>query len=126
MSQGHGLHFIEKLALVLLVVAVGISLVAAELRFTLGVLTGGLLGVANFYALRRLMTGIAESKHSPRQAFLTVLLLLKFGLLGVALYLVIVFLPIDATGMLLGVSLVVVSIFIEGFRTVLGKAADPD
>ena len=121
-----GLHFIEKLALVLVAFATLLSLFAASMQFSLGVAVGGVLGVANFYALRRLMTGIMHSKSAPRQALLTVLLLLKFGLLGLALYLVIVYLPVDAVGMLLGVSLVVVSIFLEGARTVLRGAASEE
>ncbi len=119
----HGLHFIEKLALVLVALATLISLFVADFSFTLGLAVGGVLAVGNFYALRRLMTGIMESKSSPRQALLTILLLFKFGVLGALLYLIIVFLPVDAVGMLLGVSLVVTSIFIEGFRSVLGRAA---
>jgi hypothetical protein len=122
----HALHFIEKLSLVLVATATLISLFVANLDFTLGLAVGGVLATVNFYALRRLMLGIIESKQSPRQAFLMVLLLLKFGLLGLVLYLVLRFLPIDATGMLLGVSLVVTSIFVEGFRTMTRRNADGD
>ncbi|MCC6747655.1 MAG: ATP synthase subunit I [Deltaproteobacteria bacterium] len=117
------LSFIERLSLLLVVLATLVCLVAGHRPMSLGAGVGGLLAVANFFALRRLMLGIVRSNHPPRQIVLTLLLLVKIGVLGGAIYLVMTRLPVDPKGMLLGVSVVVLSIFVEGFRTVLRGAA---
>ena len=113
------LHFIERLGLVLVALATLATLWLGRVDVTWGVLIGWLLGVVNFYALRRLMGGIMQAGNPPRQIALTLLLLVKFGLLGLVLYLVLTHFPIDPLSMLVGVSLVVVAIFIEGARSVL-------
>lgn len=110
------IHPIERLAAALVVVAAGMSLAFASTRFALGVAIGGVLSVLNFYALRTLMRGLTQSKHPPRQAMLALLLMLKFAVMGVAIFLLINYAPLAPGGMLLGVSIVVVSILIEGFR----------
>ena len=87
---------------------------------TLGVAVGGALGVANFYALRCLMAGIFRHRDTPpKQIAMTLLLMLKFGVLGGALYLVLTYLPVNGLALLFGVSLVVLSILAEGFRSAI-------
>jgi hypothetical protein len=44
------------------------------------------------------------------------LLTLKFGLLALLLFVSVRFLPVSAVGLLAGVSVVVLAIFVEGFR----------
>lgn len=109
---------IERVALLILAAATVLTLVVAELPFALGTFVGGLLGIANFTILRRLMAGIVASGSQPEKAMLSFVLLFKFGLVGASIFLVMRFLPIDPMGLMIGVSTVVVSIFIEGFRMV--------
>lgn len=118
---------IERLALLLTGAATLISLVLTwDLGWVLGVALGGLLGVGNFYALRRLVGGLlgGDGARSRKQTVMGVLLTLKLGLLAAAIYLVIRFVPIEPLGLLCGISVVVVAIFFEGFRTVL-RGAEP-
>ena len=118
---------IERLALLLTGAATLISLVLTwDLGWVLGVALGGLLGVGNFYALRRLVGGLigADGARTRKQTVMGVLLTLKLGLLAAAIYLVIRFVPIEPLGLLCGISVVVVAIFFEGFRTVL-RGAEP-
>jgi uncharacterized membrane protein len=112
-------HFIERLASILVVSATGIALLAGEMPLALGLAVGGILAVVNFYLLRALMGAIIASEHPPRQAALTVLLVFKFALMGTAIYLVLRYLPLDPKGLLLGVSVVVASILIAGFRAAM-------
>ena len=114
---------IERISLLLLAAATGVALLVAELPMALGTAVGGLLGVANFYLLRRLMAGIVASGSQPKKAMLSFVLLFKFGLVGAAIFLVMTFLPIDAVGLMIGVTTVVVSIFIEGFRMAVREQA---
>ena len=118
---------IERLALWLTGAATLISLVLArDVGWVLGVALGGLLGVGNFYTLRRLVGGLvgAGGDRSRRQLVIGTLLTLKLGLLAAVIYLVIRFVPIAPLGLLCGISVVVAAIFFEGFRTIL-RGAEP-
>lgn len=110
------IHPIERLAAALVVVATVVAWLLATPRFTLGVALGGLLSVFNFWALRTVLRGLMRAQHPPKQAGLALLLMLKFAVMGVAIFLLINYAPLDASGLLVGVSIVVLSILIEGFR----------
>lgn len=112
------IHRIERLALLLTGVATAITLAATwELKWVLGVALGGLMGVGNFYALRRIVGALFVGGSSRRQTTMAVLLTLKFGVLAASIYLVIHFIPVNAVALLCGISVVVLSIFVEGFRS---------
>lgn len=117
------LHFIERLSLILTAIVTLVTFFTSDLNITLGVLFGGLLGTANFYVLRRLMAGMIRAGNQPRQAILCLLLLAKFGILGSFIFLALRFLPLDGLSMMLGFSLVVISIFFEGFRSIICRSA---
>ncbi|MCA9670570.1 MAG: ATP synthase subunit I [Myxococcales bacterium] len=119
---------VERLALVLTATATLISLFITTADVTLGLLVGGMLGSANFYALRWLMSGILKNNPdgAPKRSGLVMLLMLKFGLMGTALFIVMRFVPLSGTALLIGVSLVVFSIFVEGLRLVLRAASEPE
>ena len=102
---------------ILLGVAILAAALLGDMRMVLGVLLGGVLASANFYALRRVVGGLLEGGQPRRLAFLGTLLILKFGLLAVLLYITIRFLPINAIGLLVGITVVVLAIVVEGFRT---------
>lgn len=110
------IHPIERLAAALVVLATIAASLLASPRFALGVALGGLLSVLNFWALRTVLRGLMRAQHPPKQAGLALLLMLKFALMGVAIFLLINYAPLDASGLLVGVSIVVLAILIEGFR----------
>jgi hypothetical protein len=114
---------IERLALVLLGLALLVSLLSRSTRVVLGVATGGGLAALNFFALRRLTLGIVASESRNRQTVLAVLLAAKLGFLAAVLYLVLRFLPVDGLAFLAGISVVVLSILVDGLRGALGGAA---
>jgi len=121
------IHRIERLALLLTGMATLTCLVATQqLPWVLGVALGGLLGVGNFYLLRRIVGSLFGGEASSRQQLaMAVLLTLKFGFLAVSIFLVIRFTPVNALALLCGISVVVLAIFVEGFRTVL-RGAEPN
>jgi len=112
---------IERIALLLVGLATVASLVFWDGRIVLGVGVGGALAALNFHALRRIMAAIfnAEGTSGQKQAFTAVLLLFKFGALALTVFLVVKFAPVDAVAFMVGISVVVLSIFIEGFRIML-------
>ncbi|MCK5795816.1 MAG: ATP synthase subunit I [Deltaproteobacteria bacterium] len=113
------LHPIERLAIALVILSTVLALAFASTRFSLGVVTGGLLSVINFYILRTLMRELVRAEHPPKQAMLGILLMMKFAIMGVAIFLLINYAPLAPSGMLVGVSIVVLSIVVEGFRIAL-------
>ena len=108
---------VQLLGLILLGLAVVAAALLGDRAMVLGVLVGGLLASANFYALRRLVAALLQGGRPRRLALLGTLLTLKFGLLALSLYLIIRFLPVNAIGLLAGISVMVLAIFVEGFRS---------
>ncbi|MFH1129803.1 MAG: ATP synthase subunit I [Pseudomonadota bacterium] len=117
------LHLIERLSLFFTAVATLVTLLAYEQRITLGVVFGGLLATLNFFVLRRILGGILQSESERKQALLGVLLLFKFAIVGMLIFLAMHFLPINGLAIIVGVSLVVLSIFVEGFRSMIRGSA---
>jgi hypothetical protein len=107
---------IERLSLLLLAAGMVGSAVFTDLTICLGLLIGGLFGVGNFYALRRLVFAIARSENHHKQTMMVLILVLKFGLVAFCIYGALKFLPVNAIALLMGISVVVLAIFIEGFR----------
>ena len=118
---------VERIALVLVAVATLISLVSMDRAIFLGVGLGGALAAANFHALRRILQALFKShdqKSSSRQAMLSVLLTIKFGLLAACIFLVVRYLPVNPMAFLAGISTVVLAIFVERVRVVLRGGAE--
>ena len=116
---------IERIALLLVGLATLVSLLTWDARVVLGVGLGGVLGAVNFHALRRIMAAIfaAEGSSNRKLAFCGILLTFKFGVLAAALFAVVTYTPVDPLAFIVGVSVVVLSIFIEGFRIILQTPA---
>ena len=112
---------IERIALLLVGLATLASLVFWDERIVLGVGLGGVLAAVNFHALRRIMAAIfqAEGNRPQKQALTGVLLTFKFGVLAACIFLVVKFAPVNAVAFMVGISVVVLSIFVEGFRILL-------
>lgn len=119
------LHPIEKLAAIILAIAVALSLGFASTSFSLGLGVGGILSLINFYFLRNLMRLLMTTQHPPKQAMLGLVLMLKFAAMGALIFLAINYLPLAPSGMLLGVSVIVLSILIEGFKMAMTQTATP-
>ena len=116
---------IERLSLLLVALATLLSLLLGDRAITLGVGIGGVLAAINFYALGRIMHVILQGTNPRRQAVMAALLTLKFAAIAAAIYLIIQYIPINAVAFLGGISVVVLSIFVEGFRTVFLQPATP-
>ena len=120
---------IERVALSLVGLATLASLVFWDGRIVLGVGLGGMLAALNFHVLRRIMAAIfqAEGSSTQKQAFTGVLLTFKFGALAAVVFLVVNYAPVEPVAFMVGISVVVLSIFIEGFRIMLrGPAAQSE
>ncbi len=115
----------ERIALILVVSATLASLASWDRAVFLGVTLGGVLAVANFYSLRRILQGLFNSNgntSSQRQAVLSVLLTVKFGFLAACIFMVVHYLPVAPLAFLVGMSTVVLAILFEGVRVVLRGA----
>lgn len=110
---------IEWVALLLLAAATLVLLLRDQAAPALGVAAGGLLGVLNFWALRRLLAALVASGRPWQQAGLAGLMVLKLSAVGLALWVLLRLVQVDALGFLGGVSLVVLAILIEGLRLAL-------
>ena len=95
---------------ILLIVLVTGSLLFASSGFTAGVLAGGLLALANFAWLRSILARSLNLESHQAARFAKLRYLLRFTLLGVAIYLLIVRVHVDVYGLLLGLSILVINI----------------
>lgn len=123
------IHRVERIAIVFVAVATLLSLLFWPRAVFLGVATGGGLAAVNFYALRRILQGIlqASGRNPAKQVMLAVLLTLKFGVLAACLFLIVKYVAVDPVAFMVGISLVVLAIFIEGFCSVFRRtAAQPE
>lgn len=107
---------IERLALLLLAAGLPLLLVLQREGLALGAGAGGLLAVLNFWVLRRLLAALVASSRPWQQTALAGVMVLKLAVVGGALWLVLRLLRVDALGLLLGISVVVLAIVIEGLR----------
>ena len=95
---------------ILLILLVAGSLLFASTGFTAGVLSGGLLALANFAWLRSVLARALDLESHQAARFAKLRYLLRFTLLAVAIYLLIVRVHVDLYGLLLGLSILVINI----------------
>jgi hypothetical protein len=101
-----------------------VSILLAGQRFFSGVAVGVLLAGANFWVIHRLIR-LSLSRPDQKRAAIQLLLVAKMGALAVLVFLVMRFLPISPIGLIIGLSVFLLSIAIESVRFVLGhKASD--
>ena len=86
-----------------------VGMVVVSGRFALGILTGGLLALGNFYWLRSILQRILQQTTENPSRYAILRYLLRLTLLGVAIYWLMRF-DIDLSGLLLGLSVLVVTI----------------
>ena len=85
-------------------------------RFTLGVLLGGLISIANFHWLSRDLRGSFMKYADRAKPFMMVKYYIRFIVTGIVLFFVITRAPVDVFGLILGLSLVVINVIV----TVIG------
>jgi hypothetical protein len=101
----------------------GVLSVGAAILFSspvaIGVAVGGALAVVNFYGVRRLVAASLR-RDGMKRAALQLLLIGKMGLLFVMVFLAIRFLPLNAVGLAIGMSVFLISIAVESIRFAMG------
>ncbi len=102
-------------ALLALPTTAGVAL-SIGTSMAVGVLAGALLALGNFWVLSRLVVK-ATAETDVHWGTLTARLLLKFSVLGFALFLLIVLLAVDVLGIAIGLSLVM-------FAAILSQLVD--
>ena len=123
-------------------IVLGISLIVSAVflpyPFTLGLLIGGLVSIANFYwlagDLKRLFLQFSEGVTPTRAKYYILMkFYLRFIVTGIVLYFVITRTPVNVVGLVVGLSIVVISIvltivienLINSRRRVKKKNASP-
>ncbi len=104
---------IEKISWLLLAALIALSGIFLSPRFTLGVLCGGLISIVNFRLLYRSLSGFLQ-QVAGKGAKPSVLFnfYLRLAATGVVLYFLISRAITDVIGLLMGLSIVVISIMI--------------
>ena len=81
-----------------------------SLRFAGGVLAGGLIAIGNYYWLMSIMHRVLYRQPESPERFAILRYLLRLTVIGVLIYLLIVKLGVDILGLLLGLSILVMTI----------------
>jgi hypothetical protein len=82
----------------------------ASLQFASGVLAGGLIAIGNYYWLRSIMLRVLYGQQGNPGRFAILRYLLRLTVIGALIYLLIVKLGVDIRGLLLGLSILVLTI----------------
>jgi hypothetical protein len=115
---------LERWTLGLAAVVIGVSILALPRQTTLGVSIGAGLMCLNAWALRRIGLRAVRTAHKPGLSLL--LFLVKMTLLLGVLYVVLRYLPVDAIGFVIGVSVFPVAALISALRSGLDAAGEVD
>lgn len=87
-----------------------VSYIFLSLNFTLGVLAGGVISIANFYGLTTSLKKAFANVSGRIKAFLMIRYYMRFILTGIVIYFLLTRTEISIFGLLIGLSLVVVNI----------------
>jgi len=96
-----------------------VSSLVMSWQFTLGVLSGGVLAIANFNLMRRTIqnafaAGAMDNPAKGKKASLILTSFIRLGALGIIIYLLFTTGMVDPVGMAVGLSTVVVGILAFG------------
>lgn len=108
-----------SLALLLLLAVAG--LIIGSLRFSLSVLAGGVMAIANFFWLRSIL--VRAFRLQPREAprFAALRYIVRLAVLAAAVFILIVYCKADVFGLLLGLSVLVFNIIALSIYMVSAK-----
>jgi asparagine N-glycosylation enzyme membrane subunit Stt3 len=95
---------------VALVVLTITCFILGSLKFAASILIGGLLAIANFFWLRNILQRTLLLQPQTASRFAVVRYIVRLTLLGVVLFLLITYFDIDIFGLLLGLSVLVITI----------------
>lgn len=93
-----------------------VSFLFLPVRFTLGVLLGGLISIVNFHWLSRDIKRAFLRYADRAKPFIMVKYYIRVIVTGIVLFFIITRAPVDVFGLLLGLSLVVINVIL----TVIG------
>ena len=96
-----------------LAVAVIFSSIFLPNEYVLGILTGGLVSIANFYWLARDLRIAFERFAHRARPFIVMKFYARLLVTGVVLYVIITKLPVSVIGLVIGLSLVMLNIVIS-------------
>ncbi|MDP2647530.1 MAG: ATP synthase subunit I [Desulfobacterales bacterium] len=102
-----------------------LSAVFASANFVLGVLSGGLISILNFYGLRRGLKksfGTVTDGQRPAKAPLMFKYFLRLAATSIALYVLLVKTTADIFGLVLGLSTVIIAIVLTVIMTLFDKS----
>ncbi len=94
-------------------VAAVLSYVFGSLNFTLGVLAGGIISIANFYGMSRSLRKGFANVSARTKSFLMIRYYMRFVLTGIVIYFLLTRTEISIFGLLIGLSLVVINIVVS-------------
>lgn len=94
----------------LLALLAGGALIFGSLRFAAGVLAGGLLAIVNFYWLVSILKRVLFLPTGKAGRFAQLRYVLRLALLALVIWTLIVKVGIDAIGLLVGLSVIVINI----------------
>ena len=115
---------IEYISWLVLGVLLLLSSIWASRNFTMGIFFGGLISILNFYGLGKGLQGFFGNlkNDDARKSPVIYKYLLRLLLTAVALYIIIAKTTTDIIGLLVGLSTIVISIFICVFLISFGKS----
>jgi hypothetical protein len=119
---------IERWNCLLAAAFIGVAALWGDREQLFGVAVGGALACLNFWGVRKLVQASLRV-DGPRRAALQLLLIGKMGLLIVAVFLAMKYLPLSPAALAIGLSVFVISIALESVRHALGtpdQGADKD
>ncbi|MBN2282924.1 MAG: ATP synthase subunit I [Deltaproteobacteria bacterium] len=93
-----------------------VSSIFLSIGMTLGILFGGLISIVNFYWLARDLKKLFLIYADKAKPYIMLKFFLRFGVTGIALFVIVTQTPVSVIGLVIGLSLVVVNIII----TVIG------
>jgi hypothetical protein len=94
---------------VLLVLTI-FGFILGSLKFAASILIGGLLAIANFFWLRNILQRTLLLQPQTASRFAVVRYIVRLALLGVVLFLLITYFDVNILGLLLGLSVLVITI----------------
>jgi hypothetical protein len=97
---------------ILLAVLIAASLVLRSLRFSLGILLGGLISIANFHMLYRNLLNVFTKHLNRARSALMLRYYLRLAVTAVMLYWIISRNLVDVIGLVIGLSVVVLNIVV--------------
>jgi len=92
-----------------------LSLVFMSMNFTMGILFGGLISIANYYWLYLSLRKAFRQLSDRSKTAVMVKYYIRFALTGVVLYFILTKTQADVIGLLLGLSVVVINIICSAF-----------